>query len=133
MLKRLFQKKTGNASQTIFEFLELRLDNIVYRLGLSSTRLGARQMVSHGHITVNGKRVNVPSKRLSLGEKIEITERSKSKPLFENLDEKIKNVTVPSWLKFDSIKKMAEVQGMPVMMRGENMFDLNAVIEFYSR
>ena len=132
-IKEALLKKTGNASQTIFEFLELRLDNVVYRLGLSSTRSGARQMVSHGHILVNGKRVNVPSRRLGPGEKVEIAERSKNKPLFSDLDEKIKNITVPSWLNFDFVKKVAEVKSMPVMVRTENMFDLNAVIEFYSR
>ena len=132
-VKEALSKKHGNAAQTIYEFLERRLDNVVYRLGLASTRLGARQMVSHGHISVNGKRVNVPSSRVSFGNKIEITLRSQNKPIFENLDEKIKNVTVPSWISFDSVKKVAEIQGMPVMSKMDNMFDLNAVVEFYSR
>lgn len=132
-VKEALSKKGSNPTQTIFEFLELRLDNAVYRLGFSPTRGGARQMVSHGHISVNGRRVNTPALRLKLGDKIEITNRSLSKPLFADLDEKIKNVTVPSWLKFDGAKKTAEVQGMPMYVKTENMFDLNTVIEFYSR
>ena len=132
-IKEALNKKTANTSQTIFEFLELRLDNFIYRLGFSPTRGGARQMVSHGHIKVNGKRVTTPSRRLIIGNKIEVAERSKAKPLFENIDEKIKNVTVPSWIKFNAKSKIAEVLGVPTLVKSENMFDLNTVIEFYSR
>ena len=132
-VKEALLKKTSNTSQTIFEFLELRLDNVLYRLGFSSTRLGSRQIVSHGHIMVNGRKVNTPSKRVEDGDKIEITPRSLKKAIFENLDDKIKNVVIPSWIKFDPIKKVAEIQGKPQMLKTENMFDLNTVIEFYSR
>ncbi|HEY4505395.1 MAG TPA: 30S ribosomal protein S4 [Candidatus Paceibacterota bacterium] len=132
-VKEALAKKSSNTSQTIFEFLECRLDNVIYRLGFASTRSGARQMVSHGHISVNRKRVNIPSLRVVVGDKIEITARSLQKPLFANLDEKIKTVTVPSWIKFDAVKKSAEIQGMPKLVGTENMFDLNTVVEFYSR
>lgn len=132
-VKEALAKKGANPTQTIFEYLELRLDNAVYRLGFSPTRSGARQLVSHGHIAVNGRRVDTPSLRLKMGDKIEITNRSLQKPVFANLDEKIKNVTVPSWIKFDAVKKVAEIQGMPMYIKSENMFDLNTVIEFYSR
>lgn len=132
-VKEALLKKDSNTSQIIFEFLETRLDNVLYRLGFSSTRLGSRQMVSHGHITVNGRKVDTPSKRVIVGDKIEIAPRSIKKTIFENLDEKTKNVVVPSWLKYDPIKKIAEVQGKPQLVKTENMFDLNAVIEFYSR
>ena len=132
-VKEAISKKGANASQSIFEFLETRVDNVVYRLGFSPTRLGSRQLVSHGHIAVNGRRVNTPSMRLKIGDKVEITGRSTTKPVFANLDEKIKNATTPSWIKFDSVKKVAEIQGKPTYVKSENMFDLNAVIEFYSR
>ena len=69
--------------------------------------------------------------RVSIGYKIEINQRSKNKPLFADLIEKIKNVTIPTWLQFDG--KTAEVVGHPVLTKSENMFDLNTVIEFYSR
>lgn len=132
-VKEALLKKDSNTSQIIFEFLETRLDNVLYRLGFSSTRLGSRQIVSHGHITVNGRKVDTPSKRVIVGDKIEIAPRSLKKTIFENLDEKTKNVVVPSWLKYDPTKKIAEVQGKPQLVKTENMFDLNAVIEFYSR
>lgn len=132
-VKEALLKKDSNTSQIIFEFLETRLDNVLYRLGFSSTRLGSRQIVSHGHITVNGRKVDTPSKRVVIGDKIEIAPRSINKTIFEDLDQKTKNAVVPSWLKYDPIKKVAEVQGKPQMVKTENMFDLNAVIEFYSR
>ncbi|MBA3733038.1 30S ribosomal protein S4 [Patescibacteria group bacterium] len=132
-VKEALAKKTPNASQKIFELVELRLDNTMYRLGYSPTRGGARQMVSHGHISVNGRRINTPSFRVSLGDKIQITERSTKKPLFAEIDEKTKNVTVPSWIKYDPKNKSAEIQGMPQYVKTENMFDLNTVIEYYSR
>ena len=132
-VRKALEKKGVNASATIFEFLEMRLDNIIYRLGFSGTRMGARQIVSHGHITVNGKRVNTPSRNVREGEKIEIRPNSKLKPLFANLDERIKNITVPGWIKFDTTNKVSEIQGKPMYVQNENMFDLNTVIEFYSR
>lgn len=132
-VKEALLKKATNTSEVIFQFLELRLDNAIYRLGFAPTRSGSRQMVSHGHISVNGRRVNTPSRRLKIGDKLTITERSLKKPLFANIDEKIKNASIPSWLKLDQNTKVAEVQGMPVLVKTENMFDLNAVIEFYSR
>ncbi len=132
-VKEAIEAKAKNAPQTIFEYLELRLDNTVYRLGLSSTRSGARQMVSHGHIAVNGRRVDTPSRRLKIGDKITIAERSKGKALFSDLEAKNKDITIPSWLKFDLSKRAAEVTGMPHYVKTENMFDLNTVVEFYSR
>ena len=132
-VKEALLKKSAKTSQTIFEFLELRLDNVIYRLGFTSTRSGARQMTSHGHISVNGKRITVPSRRMKPGDKIEISPRSLQKPLFSDLNEKLQNTVTPSWIKFDSEKKVAEIQGMPQFLQTENMFDLNMVIEFYSR
>ena len=132
-VKEALLKKSAKTSQTIFEFLELRLDNVIYRLGFTSTRSEARQMTSHGHISVNGKRITVPSRRMKPGDKIEISPRSLQKPLFSDLNEKLQNTVTPSWIKFDSEKKVAEIQGMPQFLQTENMFDLNMVIEFYSR
>ena len=132
-VKEGLAKKSANAPQTIFQFLEQRLDNVIYRIGLSSTRLGARQIVSHGHITVNGKKVDIPSIRINIGDVIGIRSSSVAKPLFVAADERAKNVTVPSWLQWDNAKKVGTVTGQPLLVGTENMFDLNAVIEFYSR
>ena len=132
-VKEALLKRTPNTPQTIFGFLEKRLDNAVYRLGFAPTRLSARQMVSHGHITINGKRGGIPSRRLQIGDKIEIRPGSLSKTLFRDLDDRIRNITIPSWIKFDAVKKVAEIQGEPQLVKSDNLFDLNTVIEFYSR
>lgn len=132
-VKEAIAKKTSHAPALIFEYLESRLDNVAYRLGFATTRSGSRQMVTHGHLKVNGRRVNVPSMRLKIGDKVEINDRSQNKPLFADLDEKFKNATVPSWLKLDHQKRVGEVQGKPIYNKVDNMFDLNTVIEFYSR
>ena len=130
-VKEALQKKSTRPTQSIFEFLELRADNAVYRLGLTSTRRAARQMVSHGHIIINGKRVTVPSQRLSIGDTISVREGSMQKGMFSGADNS--KTVAPSWLSFDYPKKSAKVQGLPQLVSTENMFDLNAVVEFYSR
>ncbi len=126
-------KKSGSPAQNIYEALESRLDNIIYRIGLAPTRGAARQMVSHGHIAVNGRRVTTPAHHLKVGDKIAINGRSQAKPIFTNIDDRLKDITVPAWVKFDSAKKVAEVVGPPQLAKTENLFDLNTVVEFYSR
>lgn len=132
-VKESVAKKGVNTVQALFERLEMRLDNAVYRLGLASTRLAARQMVAHGHILVNGKRTNVPSYTLSVGDKVSIRVASQKKALFNGIDEKTKKVATPSWLSYDAEKKTAEVQGTPKFNQTEHLFNLGQVIEFYSR
>ncbi len=132
-VKTAIEKKASKAVGAIYEALELRLDNAVARLGLATTRLAARQMVSHGHITVNGTKVTIPSYKLSLGDVISIRKGSVEKPLFASFDERFKSLTVPAWLSFDPNAKTATVQGMPKMEQGNTLFDLGAVVEFYSR
>jgi small subunit ribosomal protein S4 len=125
--------KEGMVPEKIFEFLENRLDNVVFRLGFAPTRLAARQMVSHGHITVNSRRVTIPSLRVKIGDKIGIRHGSMAKGLWISLDERLKNVSSPKWLSMDADKRQAEVKATPEWRVDENLFDLNAVVEFYSR
>jgi len=132
-VKESVAKKGVNTVQALFERLETRLDNAVYRLGFASTRQGARQMVAHGHILVNGKRTNVPSYTLSKGDKISIRSSSTQSPLFKDLDEKLKKISFPVWLSYDADKKVAEVTGTPKHNPTEHLFNLGQVIEFYSR
>lgn len=134
-LSNYFSKATAtkgsHASEYIYDALESRLDNVVYRLGLASTRLLARQMVSHGHILVNGKKVKVPSMHTRVGDKITIREGSKSSALFTDLDKKLKSYSTPTWLKFDLGKVEGNVTGKP--KNTEGFFNINTVLEFYSR
>ena len=84
--KSAIAKKGSNSAEALFETLEMRLDSVVYRLGFANTRLFARQMVNHGHITVNGKRVTIPSFQVSIGDKIKIRDGSIKKKMFEELN-----------------------------------------------
>jgi small subunit ribosomal protein S4 len=117
----------------LFELLETRLDNTIYRLGFAASRQMSRQMASHGHFTVNGKRVTIPSYHLSVGDKVSVRGASANKVLFASVDEKIKPSQVPSWLKLDLSKRTAEVQGAPKLVASESKLNFPAVIEFYSR
>ena len=129
-VKEAIARKTPKTTHLIFEFLEGRLDNTMYRLGLAPTRRAARQMVSHGHILVNGKKTNIPSRRMELGDVVSIREGSKSTSLFTKENENPK--TPPAWVQYDVPSKTATVIAKPEF-QSDTMFDLNAVIEFYSR
>ena len=115
----------------LFELIEIRLDNAVYRAGLAHTRALARQMVSHGHFMVNGRRVTVPSYRLSINDTFSVRPGSQSSVMFQNLGEKMKSYTLPKWLKLDVAKYEATVIGKPV--NTESFISIPSVLEFYSR
>lgn len=132
-VKSSLEKKNGNPTDLLFQALESRLDNVAYRCGFSKTRLGGKQLVSHGHLSLNGRRVTGPSITVKVGDKISISKRSEEKPLFAGLDERLKDITIPGWIKLDHSKKVAEIVGKPSYVKTENLFDLNTVIEFYSR
>ena len=124
--------KGGNVPEKLFGLLETRLDNVVYRLGIAHTRRLARQMTSHGHFLVNGKRTTVPSYTVRPGDVITAREGSKKSVLFANLPKKMENYSVPKWLKFDAEKISATVEGAPALETG-GAFNLNTVLEYYSR
>jgi len=134
LVKDAVSKKGKEGSETLYENLERRLDNVVYRLGLAPTRRMARQMVSHGHIVVASRKVTIPSFVVKEGDVVGIRGGSQNNGIFVNLEEKVKEGSqVPSWLKFDISKKEALVQGRPKLKQGESLLDLNTVIEFYSK
>lgn len=132
-VKSILEKAGANSPEKLISILESRLDNVVYRLGLATSRQASRQMVSHGHIMVNGLRITVPSYAVSIGDKISIREHSVKKGIFANIDEKLKNHSTPSWLAFDIVKKECKVQGTPKLSALETNFDPAAVLNFYSR
>lgn len=119
--------------QKLFLFLECRLDNVLYRAGFAKTRAQARQIASHGHTLVNGKRVTVPSIALDVDDKVGIRAGSTLSPLFGEIADRQKTITVPAWLKIDPEIKEAVLVGQPVYVSGEQVFDLRDVIEFYNR
>ncbi len=113
--------------------LEERLDNVVYRLGFAKTRRFARQMVSHGHITVNGIRLTVPSYKVKKGDTVSVREGSKQSPMYLNFGDTFVHTTVPMWLKMDPKKLEGTVEGAPQYNAADNLFDPEQVFEFYSR
>ena len=125
------EKKGVSAIEVLFENLELRLDNVVYRLGLASTRRLSRQLVSHGHVLVNGKKSTIPSQRLKIGDVVSVREGSKKSVLFTDMANKLKDYTSPNWLSFNIDSLTGKVQGKPKNIEG--FIDLNTVLEFYSR
>lgn len=131
-VQKALEAKGGSAPEKLFGMLETRLDNVVYRLGIAHTRRLARQMVSHGHFVVNGKRTTVPSYTVHVGDVITAREGSKKSVLFANIEKKLENYSVPKWLKFDGAKLTATVDGMPALESG-GAFNLNTVFEYYSR
>ncbi|MEK7065724.1 MAG: 30S ribosomal protein S4 [Patescibacteria group bacterium] len=128
----LLQKGT-NPSQSLFESLEARLDNVVFRTGLASSRALARQMVSHGHITVNGKKVTIPSYRVRQGDKISVRGGSRRAKLFLETQVKLSKHKAPAWLSLESDNFGGSVTGNPGSDKGELAFNLSSVVEFYSR
>ena len=130
-VKKAFADKRPQKAQVLFEGLEKRLDNTVYRAGLAPTRQAARQLVSHGHIKVNGKKITIPSHQIKNTDKITVKESSAAKGPFVNLKEQTKTYTAPSWLKSDINKMEVTIQGEPKLEQQELLFDLEAVLEFY--
>ena len=130
-VKRASLMKGAGTAERLYEELESRLDNAIYRMGLGVSRKATRQMVSHGHFLVNNKRVTIPSYGLKSGDVIKIREGSKAKKIFNNLTEKMKDYNPPEWLSFDVGTMEGKIKGRP--KNTEGFIDLNAVLEFYSR
>lgn len=127
------QQLTGNAGENFFKLLESRLDNTVYRLGLSASRDLARQLVTHGHVLVNGKKVTIPSYRLKTGDVVKIKESSRRKKVFSNLGEKLKKATLPSWLDLNAAELSGKVLHLPKETDLPQNINPQMIVEFYSR
>jgi small subunit ribosomal protein S4 len=140
IMEKQFQRYVKHASRlkgpsglNLVTLLESRLDNIVWRLGLARTIPAARQMVVHGHICVNGQRVDRPSYQLSAGNEISVREKSRSKPFIAAAVEHSATMSRPTWLEFDPAKVTGRLTSTPE--RTDFPFELNeaAIIEFYSQ
>lgn len=123
-------RKDGVTGLILVEYLERRLENVVYRLGFAKTRRQARQIVSHGHIAVNGRRVNIASYRVKVGDVISVIENSKN---IEIIKEAIEGVTVPAWLELDRAAFAGKVLQNPTKEDLDFDLDEALIVEFYSR
>ena len=132
-------KKGINSKKEPYEFimkeLENRLDNVVFRMGFGQSRDQARQLVGHGHILVNGRKVNIPSFKVKVGDELKIREGSLKSPFFMNLMPVwLKKYDAPAWIQLDKEKMTAKIKGLPTLPEsGINVGDLQAIIEYYSR
>ncbi|MFA6548261.1 MAG: 30S ribosomal protein S4 [Candidatus Magasanikbacteria bacterium] len=124
-------KKVGDTSKILLNYLESRLDNVTYRAGLAPSRAAARQMVNHGHLTVNGEKVDIPSYRVKVGQVVAASPIAKNKKLFEGISEKLQKVEAPSWLGVDSKTASVKILNAPTVENPN--FNPKAIIEFYSR
>jgi small subunit ribosomal protein S4 len=126
-------KIKGDNAKNLLRILEGRLDNAVLRAGFALSRAAARQMVSHGHMLVNGTIVTIPSYQVRIGDMITIREGSKKKVIFSKLDEELKNLKCPAWMSVNIEKKEIKIEGEPTVDTSELLFDMGSVLEFYTR
>ena len=129
-LKAANQK--GMTGENLLKLLELRLDNVLYRLGIAKTRRMARQMAVHGHILVNGQKVDIPSYSVKVGDVITIRERSKEQANFKALREGT-GVVTPKWLTFDAQNLTGKVVAMPAREDIDCPIEEHLIVELYSR
>lgn len=125
----------GMTGENLLKLIERRLDNTVYRMGIAESRRDARQLVRHGHFTINGKKANIPSMLVSLGDEIAVIEKSKSLPKFKSLAENMDNKKdkAPAWLDVDKEKMSAKVIALP--NREDVDFEIreHLIVELYSK
>lgn len=126
-------RKKGDTSQTLLQHLEMRLDNVVYRLGFVNSRALARQLVTHGHFLVDGKHVTIPSYTLCVGEVVSLKAKSLAIPVFINLQKNMQKNETPSWLSVDPMKMSGTIVEVPNHSSMKHPFDIKVVVEFYSR
>ena len=129
------QRAEGLTGEKLLEYLERRTDNVVFRSGFALTRRQARQLVSHGHFLLNGRRIDIPSIRLNPGDVLEVRPKSTKSEYFKNLPNIIgaSNVTPLSWMKVDAKKMKIEVTGLPKREEAEAGINEQLIVEYYSR
>ena len=129
------QRAEGLSGQNLLEFLERRADNVVFRAGFALTRRQARQLVSHGHFLLNGRRIDIPSIRLKAGDVLEVREKSVKSEYFKNLENTVaaSGVQPLSWLKADAKKMKIEITGNPKREEAEAGINEQLIVEYYSR
>ena len=125
------ERMKGITGDNMLSLLERRLDNVVYRLGLGSSRAQCRQLVNHGHFCVNGKAVNIPSYQVKVGDVISVKENKQKKGSFASVRES--KVVVPKWLEFDSANLTGKVKNLPVREDIDLNIEEHLIVELYSK
>lgn len=132
-IDRALSQNKLSSSEALVRFLETRLDNVVFRMGLAPSRSVARALTSHGHFLVSGRRVNLPSFAVRPGDTVSIRPGSRSKKMFEGLGERLKKYSPPKWLVLDKEALSGKVASWPTPDEAKVSFDISLILEFYSR
>ncbi len=135
LLMKEATRMPGQTGEILLQLLERRLDNAVYRAGFALSRRASRQLVSHGHFMLNGRRVDIPSIRLKAGDVITVRPKSVTSGYFKGLDEIVKDSNQPTfgWMKADPKKMTITVTGIPVRTEAEADIKEQLIVEYYSR
>ena len=126
-------RMAGNTGEELITFCERRLDNVVYRLGFANTRRQARQLVNHGHFTVNGNRVNIPSYLIKTGDVVAVSEKAASNAFFKKMKEDDAFVAAPKWLDRDKNTLQGKVVAMPTKADVDFDIAVHLIVELYSK
>ncbi len=127
------EQRKGMTGENLLRLLEMRLDNVVFRMGLASSRAQARQLVSHGHFAVNGRPTNVPSFPTKVGDRIEVREARRGREIFKVVAETVKSAQIPDWVSVDGKQLAGSVLAEPAREQMPPEFNEQLVVEFYSR
>ena len=127
------ERQSGITGENLLRLLERRLDNVIYRLGLGSSRVEARQLVRHGHFTVNGGKVDIPSFLVRVGDVIEIREKSKESPRLTEMMERAAEKNLPPWLEYDAEQAKGSVVALPARDQIDVPVQEHLIVEMYSR
>ena len=127
------ERQRGITGETLLQLLERRLDNVVYRLGLATSRPQARQLVRHGHVRVNGRRADIPSISLKAGDAVTVRERSAQKPSIVYAMEEVKGRGIPEWLAFDAETMTGKVASLPTREQINLPVQEQLIVELYSK
>lgn len=126
-------KRKGITGENLLQILETRLDNAVYRLGLATSRPEARQLVRHGHFLVNGKKVNIPSYLLKVGDAVSVVDKSKTSPKMKSIGEITGSKVIPKWLEFDAENLNGKVIALPSREDIDLPIKEHLIVELYSK
>ena len=127
------QRREGITGENLVRLLEMRLDNVVYRLGFADSRNQARQMVNHGLIAVNGRKLDIPSAQIRLTDQVSFSPRGQKSELFTVVKDNISRKQVPGWLSLDPGQMAGRVLAKPTLVEAEPLFSPNVIVEYYSR
>jgi small subunit ribosomal protein S4 len=127
------ERRPGSTGENLLRILEMRLDNVVYRLGFANSRAQARQLVNHGHITVNGHKLDIPSAEVKIGDVIGVSPTKRTNEYFKMLSEDIKRREVPAWLSLNPENLTGRVLSAPTRPEIDANVQEQLIVEYYSR